>query len=136
MWWRWGCFRNYSSVNTLTTDSNDNCYHLVTFKGTNRNIDGYLLESDGTLQGDVELNNDNNILDRAGDGDTGCTAGTSNEITRIQGIMPMNLKITPETSGLQIRYNNTRGIKVDMSSTNNVIFKWDSAFFDFELIAK
>tara|TARA_B100000787_G_C16137691_1_gene270485 strand:- start:75 stop:1064 length:990 start_codon:yes stop_codon:yes gene_type:complete len=123
-------------VNTLTTDSNDNCYHLVTFKGTNRNIDGYLLESDGTLQGDVELNNDNNILDRAGDGDTGCTAGTSNEITRIQGIMPMNLKITPETSGLQIRYNNTRGIKVDMSSTNNVIFKWDSAFFDFELIAK
>ena len=50
--------------------------------------------------------------------------------------MPMNLKITPETSGLQIRYNNTRGIKVDMSSANNVIFKWDSAFFDFELIAK
>ena len=123
-------------VNTLTTDSNNNCYHLLTFQATNNNIDGYLLESDGTLQDDVELNNDNNILDRAEFNTTGCTAGTSNEITRIQGIMPMNLKITPETSGLQIRYNNTRGIKVDMSSANNVIFKWDSAFFDFELIAK
>jgi len=123
-------------VNTFNTDAGDNCYHLVTFTATNNNIDGYLLESDGTLQGDVELNNDNNIIDRAGAGDTGCTSGTSNGISRIQGIMPMNLKITPETSGLQIRYNNTSGIKVDMSNANGVIFKWDSAFFDFELIAK
>jgi hypothetical protein len=123
-------------INTLTTDLNGNCYHLATFKATNSNIDGYLLESDGTLQGDVELNNDNNILDRAEFNTTGCTGGTSNGISRILGIMPMNLKITPETSGLQIRYNNTRGIKVDMSNTNNVIFKWDSAFFDFELVVK
>ena len=34
-------------VNTLTTDSDDDCYHAMTFQGTHVNIDTYLLEMKG-----------------------------------------------------------------------------------------
>ena len=52
--------------------------------------------------------------------------------------MPLSktIKITPETSSLQIKYNNTRGITMSMTSTENEIGYFDSAFFDFDLIAK
>ena len=120
-------------VNTLTT-LNTNCFHLITFKARNIAIDTYLLEADGTLNDNVATSGA--LIDRVTRNAAGCISGTNNGVSRVQGIMPMNLKITPETTGLQIRYNNTRGIMVDMSSANNEIFKWDSAFFDFELIAK
>ena len=32
-----------------------------------------------------------------------------------------------------MKFNNTRALSIDMSSTNNVIYKLDSAFFDFDL---
>ena len=61
--------------------------------------------------------------------------GSANGISFIQGIMPIDLKITPNTTGIQIRYNNTRGISLDMSTTSNQMYKFDSAFFDFSLSA-
>ena len=52
--------------------------------------------------------------------------------------MPLatTIKITPQTTGLQIKYNNTRGITLDMTNTTNEIDYFDSAYFDFEIIAR
>ncbi len=96
-------------VNTLTMDSDDDCYHAMTFQGTHVNVDTYLLESDLT-----------------------------HGISRLLGVMPLAtpIKITPETVGLQIKYNNTRGLAKSMTSTTNMIGYFDSAFFDFDLIAR
>ena len=48
--------------------------------------------------------------------------------------MPLDLKITPDTTGIQIKYNNTRGISLTMGNSN-VMTQFDSAFFDFDLSA-
>jgi hypothetical protein len=116
-------------VNVLTTDSNNDCNHLLTFQGTSANIDAYLLESDGTLVAGVGATDTDQIKNSL----TGCQEGVSNGVSLIQGIMPLDLKITPDTTGIQISYNNTRGIALEMSGTSNRIYKFDSAFFDFDL---
>ena len=116
-------------VNVLTTDSDNDCNHLLTFQGTSANIDAYLLKSDGKLVAGVGATD----TDQIKNGLTGCQEGVSNGVSLIQGIMPLDLKITPDTTGIQISYNNTRGIGLDMSGTSNRIYKFDSAFFDFDL---
>lgn len=117
-------------VNTLTTDSDDDCNHLLTFQGTTANVATYLLESDGTLVDGVGGTDTDQIKDTV----AGCRNGTDNGISRIQGIMALDLKITPDTTGIQIKYNNTRGVTLAMESSN-VMEKFDSAFFDFDLSA-
>jgi hypothetical protein len=121
-------------VNTLTTDSDDDCFHAITFKGTSVNVDVYLLESDLTLLDGVGATD----TDQIKNGETGCTGGADHGISRIIGVMPLSktIKITPETGGLQIKYNNTRGITKSMTSTTNMIGYFDSAFFDFDLIVQ
>ena len=119
-------------VNTLTTDNDDDCYHAITFQGTSVNIDAYLLESDETLIDGVGATDDDQIKN----GVTGCTGGADHGISRIVGVMPLNLTINPETTGIQIKYNNTRGITKSMTGTTNMIGYFDSAFFDFDLLAK
>ena len=121
-------------VNTATTDGDDDCFHAVTFQGTSVNVDVYLLESDLTLLDGVGATD----ADQIKNGEAGCTGGADHGITRIIGIMPLSktLKITPNTGGLQIKYNNTRGITKSMTGTANMIGYFDSAFFDFDLIAK
>ena len=119
-------------VNTLTADGAGDCNHLLTFQGTSVNVAAYLLESNGTLHDGVGLTDTDQIKNTL----TGCVVtGSANGISFIQGIMPLDLKITPETTGIQISYNNTRGISLDMSSTTNQMYKFDSAFFDFSLSA-
>ena len=121
-------------VNTLTMDSDDDCYHAVTFQGTSVNIDAYLVESDLTLLDGVGATD----TDQIKNGVAGCTGGADHDITRIIGVMPLakTIKITPQTSGLQIKYNNTRGITKSMTSTTNMIGYFDSAYFDFDLIVR
>ena len=120
-------------VNTLTADSDGDCNHLLTFQGTTANVSAYMLESDGTLVDGVIESGSN--IDQIENGDTGCVVtGSANGISFIQGIMPLDLKITPDTTGIQIKYNNTRGLTLFMESSN-VIEKFDSAFFDFSLSA-
>ena len=121
-------------VNTLTMDSDDDCYHAVTFQGTSVNIDAYLVESDLTLLDGVGATD----TDQIKNGVAGCTGGADHDIARIIGVMPLatTIKITPQTTGLQIKYNNTRGITKSMTSTTNMIGYFDSAFFDFDLIAR
>ena len=117
-------------VNTLTADGAGDCNHLLTFQGTSVNVAAYLLESNGTLHDGVGATDTDQIKNTL----TGCVVtGSANGISFIQGIMPLDLKITPETTGIQISYNNTRGISLDMSSTTNQMYKFDSAFFDFSL---
>ena len=119
-------------VNTLTADGAGDCNHLLTFQGTSVNVAAYLLESNGTLHDGVGATDTDQIKNTL----TGCVVtGSANGISFIQGIMPLDLKITPETTGIQISYNNTRGISLDMSSTTNQMYKFDSAFFDFSLSA-
>jgi len=51
--------------------------------------------------------------------------------------VPLSLNITPMTNGIQIKYNNTRGFKLDMNeSVSNKFWKFDSAYFDFSLTAR
>ena len=123
-------------VNTLTTDGSDNCYHAITFQGTSVNVDAYLLESDMTLLNGVGENPSD--TDQIKNGETGCTGGSDHGVSRILGVMPLSktIKITPQTTGLQIKYNNTRGITMSMTSTTNMIGYFDSAFFDFDLIVR
>ena len=118
-------------VNTLTMDGNDDCNHLLTFKGTSANVNAYMLESNGTLLDGVGATD----TDQIKNGVTGCEHGTANGISRIQGIMALDLKITPDTTGIQISYNNTRGMALDIGDTSDRIYKFDSAFFDFSLSA-
>lgn len=121
-------------VNTLTMDSDDDCYHAVTFQGSSVNVDAYLLESDLTLLDGVGATD----TDQIKNGETGCTGGADHGISRLIGVMPLAtpMKITPQTTGLQIKYNNTRGITKSMTSTTNMIGYFDSAYFDFDLIAR
>ena len=118
-------------VNTLTMDGSNDCNHLLTFKGTSADVNAYLLESNGTLLDGVGGTD----TDQIKNGVTGCVNGNTNGISRIQGIMELDLKITPDTTGIQISYNNTRGMALDMGSTSNRMYKFDSAFFDFSLSA-
>ena len=117
-------------VNTLTMDGNNDCNHLLTFQGTTADVDAYMLESDGTLVTGVGGTN----TDQIKNGVTGCEGGVSNGVSLIQGIMALDLKITPDTTGIQIKYNNTRGISLTMGNSN-VMNQFDSAFFDFDLSA-
>ena len=117
-------------VNTLTMDDDNDCNHLLTFQGTSANIAAYMLESNGTLVDGVGGTD----TDQIKNGETGCEGGVSNGVSLIQGIMPLDLKITPETTGIQISYNNTRGISLTMGNSN-VMTQFDSAFFDFSLSA-
>jgi hypothetical protein len=117
-------------VNTLTMDSANDCNHLLTFQGTTANIAAYMLESNGTLLDGVGGTD----TDQIKNGVTGCEGGVSNGVSLIQGIMPLDLKITPDTTGIQIKYNNTRGISLTMGNSN-VMTQFDSAFFDFDLSA-
>ena len=121
-------------VNTLTMDSDDDCYHAVTFQGTSVNVDAYLVESDLTLLDGVGATD----TDQIKNGVTGCTGGADHGISRIIGVMPLatTIKITPQTTGLQIKYNNTRGMTKSMTSITNRIGYFDSSFFDFDLIAR
>ena len=122
-------------VNTLTMESGTNdCYHAVTFQGSSVNVDAYLLESDLTLLNGVGATD----TDQIKNGVAGCTGGADHDIARIIGVMPLatTIKITPQTTGLQIKYNNTRGITLDMTSTTNEIDYFDSAYFDFDIIAR
>jgi len=121
-------------VNTLTMDSDNDCYHAITFQGSSVNVDAYLVESDLTLLNGVGATD----TDQIKNGETGCTGGADHGISRIIGVMPLatTIKITPQTTGLQIKYNNTRGITLDMTNTTNEIDYFDSAYFDFDLIAR
>ena len=121
-------------VNTLTMDSDNDCYHAITFQGSSVNVDAYLVASDLTLLNGVGATD----TDQIKNGETGCTGGADHGISRLIGVMPLatTIKITPQTTGLQIKYNNTRGITLDMTNTTNEIDYFDSAYFDFDLIAR
>ena len=117
-------------INTMAMSGN-NCKHLLNFNGTNGNVAGYLLEADDTLHNDVP---DNDIVPSSSDG---CTSGTNNEISKIMGVMTFGtpIEIAANTVGMEIEYNNTQSLKLDLGGDSS-IYKWDVAFFDFTITAK
>jgi len=122
-------------INTVTMDGN-NCKHLLNFNGTNGIVAAYLLEADDTLHDEVS---DTDIVEA---GSNGCASGTNNEVSKIMGVMTLAtpIEISANTVGMQIAYNNTRGLKLDLGDENEAdessIYKWDIAFFDFTITAK
>ena len=124
------------AVNTLTTGpGNNDCNHLINFTGTSGTVAAYLLESDMTLVdgvGAVEL-------DQIKDGTAGCNPDVDNGVARLLGIMEYETPIVigPSTAGLQIKYNNLRGMAIDEDTgTDFKFWKWDMSFFDFTLTVK
>ena len=63
-------------VNTLTMDSDNDCYHAITFQGSSVNVDAYLVESDLTLLNGVGATD----TDQIKNGETGCTGGADHGI--------------------------------------------------------
>ena len=124
-------------VNTLTMNGN-NCRHLVNFTGTNGIVAAYALEADDTLVTGVGVSP--NGTDEIRNGATGCIHSTDNGISKILGIMEFGspLVIGPRTAGIQISYNNTRGLRLNDGDggKTNVIYLWDVAFFDFTMTTK
>ena len=117
-------------INTMSMDGN-HCKHLLNFNGTNGNVAGYLLEADDTLHNDVS---GTDIVPSSSDG---CTSGTTNEVSKVMGVMTLAtpIEIAANTVGMEIEYNNTQGLKLDLGGDSS-IYKWDVAFFDFTITAK
>ena len=122
-------------VNSLTRNLGD-CFHAITYQGSNANIDAYLIESDGTLHDGVGAVR----TDMIKSGSNGCTMTNNHGVEKIIGIVPFNIKIDRETNGIQIEYNNTKGIGLDaltIGGMANKIYQFNNnAFFDFNLITK
>jgi hypothetical protein len=121
-------------INTLTMDGNDDCNHLLNFSGTNGIVAAYLLESDDTLVTGVGATD----TDQIKNGLTGCIHRTDNGVSKIQGIMEFGTPIVigPRTAGIEIKYNNTRGMALNDGGGTNRVYFWDMAFFDFTMTAK
>ena len=120
-------------VNTLTMNKvGDHCRHLVNFTGTNGIVAAYLLESDDTMVtgvGDVDT-------DQIKLNSTGCIPGTDNGVSKVQGIMELGpMIIGPRTAGIEIKYNNSRGMRLNEDGSDT-IYMWDMAYFDFTMTAK
>ena len=121
-------------INTLTMDGNDDCNHLLNFSGTNGIVAAYLLESDDTLVTGVGATD----TDQIKNGLTGCIHRTDNGVSKMQGIMEFGTPIVigPSTAGIEIKYNNTRGMALNDGGGTNRVYFWDMAFFDFTMTAK
>ena len=117
-------------INTMTMDDSNNCFHRLNISTDFGIVNGYLLESDYTIQSDV---NDNDV---APNGSTGCTGQTDNEIKYLMGIVPFTdpIKISPRTAGMQVQYGNSRGMMVDTDGSNQ-FWKFDGGFFSFNVRA-
>jgi hypothetical protein len=127
-------------VNTVTMDSDNDCNHKWNFTGSSGVVAAYLLEVDGTLHNNVGAEGGVQI-DQVVSTDpatAGCTSGTSNGVTQIMGVMALGdpIVVDPSTTGFQMQYNTTQGMRLDMSGTANDMYKFDAAFFDFTIKMK
>ena len=116
-------------INTMTMDDSNNCFHRLNISTDFGIVNGYLLESDYTIQSNVPDDSD-----VAPNPSTGCTAQTDNEIKYLMGIVPFTdpIKISPRTAGMQVQYGNSRGMMVDTDGSNQ-FWKFDGGFFSFNL---
>ena len=123
-------------VNTLQTDGNGDCNHLLNYSGTNGIVAAYLLESDDTMVTGVIASGDD--IDQIKLNSTGCIPGTDNGVSKVQGIMELGpMIIGPRTAGIEIKYNNSRGMRLKVHEGDlSRIYMWDMAFFDFTMTAK
>jgi len=121
-------------VNTLSMDNDDDCNHLLNYSGTNGIVAAYLLESDDTLVAGVGATD----TDQIKNGLTGCIHRTDNGVSKILGIMEFGtpMVISPRTAGIEIKYNNSRGMTINDGGGTNRVYFWDMSFFDFTMTAK
>ena len=119
-------------INTMQTDDVGDCNHLLNYSGTNGVVAAYLLESDDTMVTGVGATDTDQIKLNS----TGCKPGTDNGVSKIQGIMELGpMIIGPRTAGIEIKYNNSRGMRLNEDGSDT-IYMWDMAYFDFTMTAK
>ena len=99
-------------------DGSDSRSTAASFLATSGSlVEGYLVDSTGKLVASTSV-----VLDAA--------SGVSKVII----LMPVNLTITPDTTGYNMKWNNTRGIKPYFSlSTDQIVDMFGIAYFDFDL---
>jgi hypothetical protein len=75
--------------------------------------------------------------DQIKNGLTGCKSASDNGVSKIQGIMELGpIVIGPRTGGIEIKYNNSRGMRLNDGGGTDRVYFWDMAFFDFTMTAK
>jgi len=101
-----------------TVDGAQSLNTAASFLATNGSlVEGYLVKSTGMLVPSTDV-----VVDNA--------SGVSKVIV----LMPINLTITPDTTGYNIKWNNTRGIKPYFSlSVDQIVDMFGIAYFDFDL---
>lgn len=112
----------------MRNEANNACIHARTFNFGRSIADAYLAETDGTLHDGVsndEIANDEN----------GCRAGRADGITRVVGVLHFNtpLVVTDSTFGIQMDFNNTRALWLQMNNGSYEVNRFDTGMFDFNL---
>ena len=91
------------------------CDMALDYVGTNSTVPAFLVKSDGKLAA------------------TSCNATSANSVDRVVGFLPIDVKwVQGAGQKIKIKYNNSRGAKIDWTGTNS-INKLQIAFFDFTI---
>ena len=96
-------------------DETSTCKMALDYVGTNSTVPAFLVKSDGKLAA------------------TSCNATSANSVDRVVGFLPIDIKWSQGAGQkIKIKYNNSRGAKIDWTGTNS-INKLQIAFFDFTI---
>ena len=91
------------------------CDMALDYVGTNSTVPAFLVKSDGKLAA------------------TSCNATSANSVDRLVGFLPIDVKwVQGAGQKIKIKYNNSRGAKIDWTGTNS-INKLQISFFDFTI---
>ena len=105
-------------LNALYFDGSSSCTMTLDYVGTNSTVPAFLVKSDGKLAA------------------TSCNATSANSVDRVVGFLPIDVKwVQGAGHTIKIKYNNSRGAKIDWTGTNS-INKINIAFFDFTITSR
>ena len=102
-------------LSALDFDGSSTCKMALDYVGTNSTVPAFLVKSDGKLAA------------------TSCNATSANSVDRVVGFLPIDVKwVQGAGQKIKIKYNNSRGAKIDWTGTNS-INKLQISFFDFTI---
>ena len=105
-------------LSALDFDGSSSCTMTLDYVGTNSTVPAFLVKSDGKLAA------------------TSCNATSANSVDRVVGFLPIDIKWSQGAGQkIKIKYNNSRGAKIDWTGTNS-INKINIAFFDFTITSR
>ena len=105
-------------LSALHWDGDSTCKMALDYVGTNSTVPAFLVKSDGKLAA------------------TSCNATSANSVDRVVGFLPIDVKwVQGAGQKIKIKYNNSRGAKIDWTGTNS-INKINISFFDFTMTSR